>query len=85
VEKVSQNLRYFCNFQNTAQSKQSRNRRKLAQYGHPDFNAAFRGARVTRLGEFSPLGCLVTFGNFLKITEGTHTFELLDFMVRVLH
>jgi hypothetical protein len=34
-KKKSQNLLYFCNFQTTAQSKQSPNRRKIAQSGHP--------------------------------------------------
>jgi hypothetical protein len=31
----SLNLGYFCNYQKTTQSKQSRNGRKFAQCGHP--------------------------------------------------
>jgi hypothetical protein len=39
MEKVTPNFfGYFRNFQNTARRKQSPNRRKFAQSGHPDFN-----------------------------------------------
>jgi hypothetical protein len=31
-------------------------------------------SRVTRLGEFIPIGRLFSFGSFLKITEGAHFF-----------
>jgi hypothetical protein len=34
------------------------------------------GTRVTRLGEFSPIGWLFYFGNFLKITEVAQIFAL---------
>jgi hypothetical protein len=37
LNKVAQNLNYFCNFQNNCCSKkQSPNRRKFYQSGHPD-------------------------------------------------
>jgi hypothetical protein len=36
VEKLVQNLGYFCNFQKTTQSKLSPNRLKFAQSGYPD-------------------------------------------------
>jgi hypothetical protein len=34
-------LRYFCNFQNTAQSKQSPKGEQFAQSGHPDVCPTF--------------------------------------------
>jgi hypothetical protein len=37
--KWPKNVGHFCNFQKTAQSKQSPNRRKFAQSGHPGFEA----------------------------------------------
>jgi hypothetical protein len=36
-KNVAQNLGCFCNFRKTAQRKQSPNRRKFVQSGHPDF------------------------------------------------
>jgi hypothetical protein len=35
-KKHPKNLNYYCNFQNTSQSKELPNRRKFAQSGHPD-------------------------------------------------
>jgi hypothetical protein len=35
VEKVAQNVDYFCNFQKLSQSKQSNKDTKFAQPGHP--------------------------------------------------
>jgi hypothetical protein len=37
------------------------------------------GTRVTRLGEFSPIGWLFTFGTFVKITEVAQIIGLLFF------
>jgi hypothetical protein len=38
VEKVAHNLGYCSNFSKAIQSKQSPNRPKIAEYGHPAFN-----------------------------------------------
>jgi hypothetical protein len=35
VEKVAENVGYFCNFKKPTQRKQSPNRLELAQSGHP--------------------------------------------------
>jgi hypothetical protein len=42
-------------------------------------------ARVTRLGEFSPNGLLVTFESFWLIIEVAHILEPLVSTVKVMH
>jgi hypothetical protein len=40
---------------------------------------------VTRLGEFSPFGLLLTFSSFLNIMEEKNIFGLLFSMVQVVY
>jgi hypothetical protein len=41
--------------------------------------------RVTRLGDFSQIGCFFTLGSFSKITDGTQIFGLLFSNVPVMY
>jgi hypothetical protein len=67
-KQVPNDLGYFCNLQKAAQSKQSLNRRKFAQSGHPAWAPNFRkNWSLGSMLSFSPIVSENNFGKFLTL------------------